>query len=322
VTDLGAAVDLARAAGSTDLVVLHLGEAVVDERWDDAAAPQDIASAQKSITSVLAGIAIGKGLLTRSDRVSDHVGDGWTGCNPPEVERAITVDHLLTMTSGLADDMTFVAPPGEWWDYNLGAAYHTTKRVIAAAAGLPIGELTAAWLTGPLGLTETSWQPRPWNDQIPPQFRFSFQYPDGSPIEALVTSARDLARFGRSVLRGCMTDDGTSLGVDDAYRAAMTRPSQELNPGYGLLWWLNGQPWFLPPKGREPVRQPFFPGLPDDAFAALGAGDKLCVVVPSLDLVIARTGPAAGERSAAGSTFVRELSAAVAAAVATPTGRG
>jgi CubicO group peptidase (beta-lactamase class C family) len=310
---LGAAVGRARAAGSTDLVVLHGGQAIVDERWRPADAPQDIASAQKSVTSVLAGIAVGRGLLARTDRVSDHLGDGWTGANPPEVERAITVEHLLTMTSGLADDMTFVSPPGTWWDYNLGAAYHTTKRVIAAAAGSDIGSLTAAWLTGPLGLAETAWVPREWNDAIPPQFKFSFQYPDGQPIEALITSARDLARFGRSVLRGCVTEDGTPLGVDPSYLAAMTRPSQELNPSYGLLWWLNGQPWFLPPKAREPVHQPFFPDVPADAFAALGAGDKLCVVVPSLDLVVARTGPAAGERSAAGSTFGRQLVAAVVA---------
>ena len=311
---LSAAVERARECQSTDLVILHDDRIVVDERWHPDDAPQDVASTQKSVTSVLAGIAIGKGLVTRSDRVSDHLRDGWTGRNPPEQERAITVDHLLTMTSGLADDMTRVAPPGQWWDYNLGAAYHTTKRVIAAAAGSSIEALTSEWLTGPLGMVETSWQPRRWDDRLPAAFRHSFEYPGGRPIEGLVTSARDLVRFGRSVLRGCVTEAGVSLGVDESFRTAMTRPSQGLNPSYGLLWWLNGQPWFLPPKVREPVERPFFPGVPDDAFAALGAQDRLCVVVPSLDLVVARTGAAAGERSAAGSTFVRELVAAVVAA--------
>ena len=311
---LSAAVEHARANGSTDLVVLRADGVVVDERWHPDDAPQDVASTQKSVTAVLVGIAVGKGLVGRGDLVSDHVGDGWTGRNPPDVEREITVDHLLTMTSGLADDLSFVAPPGTWWDYNLGAAYHTTKRVIAAAAGRSIEALTHEWLTGPLGMAETSWQPRQWDDRIPAHFRHSFEYPDGTPIEGLQTSARDLVRFGRSVLRGCVTEQGAALGVDEAYRLAMTRPSQGLNPSYGLLWWLNGQPWFLPPKVREPVERPFFPGVPDDAFAALGAQDRLCVVVPSLDLVIARTGAAAGERSAAGSTFVRELVAAVVAA--------
>jgi CubicO group peptidase (beta-lactamase class C family) len=311
---LSAAVERARAGQSSDLVVLQDDRVVVDERWQPEALPQDVASTQKSVTSVLVGIAVGKGLVTCDDRVSDHLGDGWTGRNPPEVERAITVDHLLTMTSGLADDLSFVAPPGQWWDYNLGAAYHTTKRVVAAAAGRSIEDLTREWLTDPLAMTETAWRPRRWDDRLPPRLRPSFEYPDGAPIEGLDTSARDLVRFGRSVLRECVREDGTPLGVDERYRVAMTRPSQGLNPSYGLLWWLNGQPWFLPPKVREPVERPFFPGVPPDAYAALGAQDRLCVVVPSLDLVIARTGAAAGEPGAAGSAFVRELVAAVVAA--------
>ena len=65
----------------------------------------------------------------------------------------------------------------------------------------------------------------------------------------------------------------------------------------------------------EPIEGPLLPGVPADAYAALGADDRLCVLVPSLDLVIARTGAAAGERNPAGSPFVRDLVAAVVAAV-------
>lgn len=321
---LAAISQVARDSHSTDLVVLHAGRVVLDESWEpDAAAQtmvaerldgprvrQDIASAQKSVTSVLTGIALARGLVALDDRVSDRLGDGWTGRNTPEVERAVTLEHLLSMTSGLGDDMSFVAPPGQRWDYNLGAAYHTVKRVIAAGAGEPIQELTEHWLTGPLDMAETSWEPRRWRDGTPDRFRSSFQYPDGGPIEGLVSTARDLAKFGQAVLRGCRSDAGP-LGVDESYRSAMVRPSQTLNPAYGWLWWLNGQPWFLPPKASAPVDGPFLPLAPDDAFAALGANDRLCVVVPSLDLVIARCGASAGERSAAGSSFVRDLVARV-----------
>ncbi len=317
---LAAGHQFAREHHSTDLVILHEGRVVLDESWepDEAAqavvverldghrVTQDIASAQKSVTSVLIGIAASRGIIGLSDRVSDHLGDGWTGCNSVEDERAIHVEHLLTMTAGLADDMSFVAPPGQHWDYNLGAAYHTLKRVLTAAAGETLDVITQRWLKGPLGMTETSWVPRVWNDRLPEAFRSMFQYPDGAAIEGLVTTGRDLATFGFAVLRGCSTPTGP-LGVDEGYRMAMTRPSQELNPAYGCLWWLNGQPWYLPPKIVTRVDGPFFPGVPSDAYAALGAHDRLCVVVPSLDLVVARCGASAGEPSAAGSRFAREL---------------
>ena len=293
-------------------------QAVVAERLDGSRVRQDIASAQKSITSVLAGIAVAKGHVALSDLVSDRLGDGWTRCNPVAVERAITLEHLLAMTSGLADDMSFVAPPGERWDYNLGAAYHTAKRVIAAGAGESIETVTERWLTGPLGMTESAWVPRHWNDRLPARMKSSFAYPDDKPIEGFVTTARDLARFGFAVLRGCASADGP-LGVDENFRLAMVQPSQALNPAYGWLWWLNSSPWFLPPKATARVDSSFLPGAPPDAFAAMGANDRLCVVVPSLDLVIARCGASGGERSAAGSVFGRELVAKIIAAMP-PTG--
>jgi CubicO group peptidase (beta-lactamase class C family) len=127
-------------------------------------------------------------------------------------------------------------------------------------------------------------------------------YPDGSPMEALVSPARDLAKFGAAVMAGCV-----GLGVDESYRVAMTKPSQSLNPAYGMLWWVNDSSFFFAPRLAVRVDGPFFSGVPSDAYAALGAGDQCCVVVPSLDLVVARTGAAAGEASAAGSGFVREL---------------
>ena len=63
-----------------------------------------------------------------------------------------------------------------------------------------------------------------------------------------------------------------------------TRASQDLNPFYGYTWWVNtnGSRW---------------PGLPEDAFALMGYRANYCCVIPSLDLVVARTGtgPAVAE---------------------------
>ncbi|HVT78106.1 MAG TPA: serine hydrolase domain-containing protein [Acidimicrobiales bacterium] len=280
------------------MCVMRRGEVVVDERW---AAPIDVASTQKSIVSVLVGIAVARGDLALDDRVTDHLGAGWTGRDDVATEGDITLRHLLSMTSGLGDALEFVAQPGERWDYNL-VVYPTVKRVLRAATNRDLDDTTRELVTGPLGMTATRWQPRVWNDRLPAIFKGAFFYPDGTPMEALVSPARDLVRFGDAVMRGCV-----GLGVDHAYREAMTRPSQQLNPAYGLLWWVNGSPFFFAPRLAVRVDGPFFPGVPADAFAALGAGDQCCVVVPSLELVVARTGGAAGEASAAGSGFVREL---------------
>jgi hypothetical protein len=50
-----------------------------------------------------------------------------------------------------------------------------------------------------------------------------------------------------------------------------------MNPRYGLTWWVNtaGTPW---------------PAAPRDAFTALGYNTNMCAIIPSLDLVVVRTG--------------------------------
>jgi CubicO group peptidase (beta-lactamase class C family) len=49
--------------------------------------------------------------------VTLHLGKGWSNASL-EQEAAITLRHLLTMTSGLKDDLTFEASAGTRWRYN------------------------------------------------------------------------------------------------------------------------------------------------------------------------------------------------------------
>lgn len=255
---------------------------MVDETWGP---PIDVASVQKSPVAVLVGIAIAQGYLSLDTEWRD----------------GITVEHLLTMTSGLGDALEFVAEPGRRWDYSL-IVYPQLKRVLCDAVGRSLDDITADWITGPLGMTESRWEDRVWNDNLPPMFKPAFVYPDGKPMEALVSTARDLVRFGHAAMEGF-----PGLGVDPAFLTRMTRSSQTLNPAYGLLWWVNDCEFSYAPKGVAPRPGPLMPGVPADAFAALGAGDQCCVVIPSLEMVIARTGAAAAGPSLAGSSFVNEL---------------
>ncbi|GAC1543659.1 MAG: serine hydrolase [Acidimicrobiales bacterium] len=293
------------AAGhhSSGLLVLCGGRILLERDWSARGAlpaamrgdplpggrvTEDVASMQKSVVSILVGIAIGKGLLSLDDPVGRHVGAGWSGV-PADAEAAITVRHLLTMTSGLDARLGYAAPPGTLWFYSLGASYHTLKRVLSRAARMDLTDLTSAWLLRPLGMTETTWRTRETGAGGP-----ASSYPDGQPFEGLVSSARDLGRFCLAVLAGG-TWGGTPLGLAEGYLASATSPSSELNPSYGYLWWLNGRDGHRTAGGNRMVDGPLLPGAPSDLIAAQGAFDRLCHLVPSLDLAIVRLGGAPGQ---------------------------
>jgi CubicO group peptidase (beta-lactamase class C family) len=106
------------------------------------------------------------------------------------------------------------------------------------------------------------------------------------------TTARDLARFGLLILAGGQWNRETVISDREYLRDAL-RPSQKLNPSYGYLWWLNGQPEVARGAG-ERVKGPLIPTAPADLVAALGAVDRKLYVVPSLDLVVTRLGNSAG----------------------------
>lgn len=287
---LDAALDLAGERSSSGVVVLHRGRIMAERYWpvenpgpgyanqrqgETAAghAKEDVASVQKSVVAILAAIAAERDLLTFDDAVSDHLGVGWTQA-PTEQEAAISIRHLLAMTSGLTPQLAYEADPGTRWRYNT-PAYHHLLRIIAGAANESRDTVTSDWLTGRIGMRDSSWAPRPWaNADIAVGF---------------LTTARDLARFGLLVqARGDW--DGVAIVEDASAFDEATRPSQNLNPAYGLLWWLNGQPFRLAAGGAARNDGPLIASAPPDLVAALGALDRKVYVVPSLDLVVTRLG--------------------------------
>ena len=246
------------------------------EPLGDGRMRHDIASGQKSVVAVLVAIGVERGLLRLDDPVSRHLGSGWSQAAPEE-EIAITVWHLLTMTSGLGDDLSYVAPPGTRWWYSLGPTWHQLKPLLEAASGQNLQDLTDDWLAGPLGMDESTWIDRP-----------GMTYLDGRPFEALLTSARDLARLGSMVLSNGTVAGREVLGAESLTQ--LVTPSQDLNRAYGLLWWLNGQRPHLRPMADEPIDNILIPDAPVDTVAALGAMGQFCLVAPSRDAVVVRLG--------------------------------
>ena len=287
---LEAALELAGERGSSGVVVLHQGRIMAERYWEPADPSQgyitrtrgvsaaghaieDVASVQKSIVAVLVGIAQHRGLLSLNDPVSDYLSQ-WTLATL-EQERAITIRHLLAMTTGLTADLEYEVEPGSTWVYNT-PAYHHLMRILANAAELGRSDITTQWLTERIGMTDSGWERRPGAN---PLVGFGF-----------ATTARDLARFGLMILADGEWD-GETIVADKRYLASMLRPSQQLNPSYGLLWWVNGQSasmsWAIPPTRTDGQ---LIPVAPSDLAAAQGARDRKLYVVPSLDLVVTRLG--------------------------------
>jgi hypothetical protein len=205
---LEAAVQLAGEYHSSGVVFLHQGRIVAEHYWplDEATvaaagplAPsliygqtetgyplEDVASAQKSVVAVLYLVARDRGLLAFDQPVSDFLGHGWTKATP-EQEQRITLHHLLSMTSGLTDHLTFEAEPGTRWHYNT-PAYQKLLPLLMGITKLSADDLIRSWLGEPIGWQDTHWVERPFKDV------------SGHPMMGIVTTPRDLARFGLLIL--------------------------------------------------------------------------------------------------------------------------
>lgn len=274
-------------SNSQSLVVLVGGRIASEHYWSgaDADSVREIASCQKSVVSTLCGIAIDRGLLELDDPVTDHLGRGWTAA-PASDEKAITVRHLLSMTSGLnTRTLKAAAPPGTVWEYNT-AAYQKLRSVLEAVAGSDINALTRSWLWDPIEVsTASAWRERLGEGELAMDAT-------GARLWSLDMTARDMARFGLLVQRR-----GQWAGekvVATSWLDQALSPSQEMNKRYGFLWWLPGA-------------VATSPRVPRDLVAALGAGDQKIYVSTSLDCVLVRQGAAVKEVAATASSFDPEL---------------
>lgn len=294
---LDAALAFARERNSSSVVILLKGRILAEAEWKPAASPrytrmqtgkttdgraiEDVASVQKSVVSFLAAVAVEKGLLDLNAPADRYLGEGWSKA-PREREAAITIRHLMSMTSGLNDALDYQQPAGTAWRYNTGA-YSRMIGVLEKAAGRGIHELTREWLTSPIRMSDTKWVPR----------RFAAATDAANSI-GLATTSRDLARFGLMVLANGKWDGRKLLKNPELLKNTLV-PSQELNPSYGLLWWLNGQESVT--RGARGRGRPgsMIPSAPDDLVAAQGALGRKCYVVPSLGLVVTRLGDEPGE---------------------------
>ena len=291
---LTGALDAIMARKSVSTLVLRGGRMVAERYaagWP-ADRAREVASVGKSMTSVLVGMAIDDGKIKGVDQPAADFIPQWRG-TPKE---KILIRHLLSMTSGLhetglsargvaGDQFALNAaapitdPPGARWFYNT-PVYHLLVHIVARATGERFEDYAQRKLIGPLGMSGTTWLTNTGKGATGPVTNY---------YTALCT-ARDLARLGLFAQRGGQWA-GKRL-VNASYWKASISPSQTVNPAYGYLWWVNAAPGFPAVAFEAPAGKPGlrFAGSPPDTFAALGAGGQVCIVSPSLDLVVVRQG--------------------------------
>lgn len=270
-------------------LLLKDGKIVIEQYWgkdilNRSEFTQDTpwywASAGKTLTAFLVGLAQQDGLLKINDPTSQYLGSGWTTM-PIEQENQIQIQHQLTMTTGLAYNiadldctdptcLTYKAAPGTQWFYH-NAPYTLLGRVLTKATGEDLNTYTDSKLRQTIGM-KGFWRKGEFNN-------------------VYWSTARDAARFGSLILNNGKWGN-QQLMQDTTYFQAMVNSSQSLNPSYGYLWWLNGKGRVIFPASPIAFNTDIAPNALADLFAAMGKNGQFIDVVPSQNLVVVRMGEA------------------------------
>lgn len=262
-------------------IVLQNGKIVMENYFNGhtSTAPWYWASAGKTLTSTMTGIAEQEGFINRNNKVSDYLGTGWTSA-PLEKENLITCKNLLAMNSGLDDNLgdgvspsnlQYVADAGTRWAYH--NVYVKLQDVVTSATGQTWDNYFNTKLKTPIGMTG-SW----------------LSSGTSGSLSVYWSNTRSMARFGLLALNKGNWN-GTQI-LNSNYFNDATTTSQTINQSYGYLWWLNGKSSYHLPQTQIQFPGELIPNGPDDMYMALGKNDQKIYVVPSKKLVIIRMGDA------------------------------
>jgi CubicO group peptidase (beta-lactamase class C family) len=258
-------------------------------------------SVSKSVTSALVGIAVRRGEIRGVEVKAMPYFSGYRVAPDPRRDRT-TLKDLLTMTSGIRWDETTVdytdpanscarmeasrdwiqfvldqpmaAEPGTAFVYSSGVT-ELLAEVLRKATGRHADAYAAEHLFGPLGIQRFYWKKTPTG------------HPDTEG--GLYLTPRDLAKIGYLYLKDGVWEGARIL--PEGWTAASTR--RQSDPGgedagmkYGYQWWV-------------------LPGTPA-AFAGIGYGGQLLVVVPRLELITVFTGWNVYDKPALKASFARD----------------
>ena len=225
-------------------------------------------SVTKSVLSAIYGHIIDKNILTDE---SLKIGDIIT--IEDETKSSITINHLLTMTSGIGDDISYIQKsnsisyilnkdlifdPGTWWQYT-SAGTHLLSGIFTKITNQSAEEYAKQYFFPELGITNFLWQKD-----------ISGNSNGGYGLQLRL---RDMLKFGHLFLQDGKTANGQILSSKWTNRSTDKLVNFSSTFGYGYLWWINisnGQPIYY----------------------AVGYGGQYIIVDESRALVIAVTSSA------------------------------
>ena len=234
-------------------------------------------SMSKSVTSALIGIMIGEGYLDSLDTPVLSLFPDRTVQNVDANKQALTVRHLLTMTSGFdchddafetvsamqksddwlqfALDLPMATAPGTEFNYCSPVTY-ILSGIITEKTGKSALDYAVEKLFAPLGITDYAWTSSPQG--------ISLGYSD------LQLTTRDMAKFGLLFLRGGQWE-GKQIIPADYVAAAISHQTDNPWPdsGYGFQWWLTAS---------------------DQVPSAIGYGAQYILLDPEKDIEVVTAG--------------------------------
>jgi CubicO group peptidase (beta-lactamase class C family) len=236
-------------------------------------------------------VAQQEGLLTLNEKASDTLPE-WRR----DGRRSITLNQLLSHTSGLDADGSYIYPardqmaaavhvpliasPGESFHYG-AVGYEAFGEILKRklrARGTSVEDFLRDKVFDPLDIDIASWT----HDGA------------GNPLvhTGVYLSSEEWAKFGAFINR---VRNGQPAPILSRASLAELLTGHFANPAYGLGFWLNRPP---PEPRLQSIKvlqlaidgDQLYPGGPLDLIAAVGSEKQRLYMIPSLDLVVVRFG--------------------------------
>lgn len=280
---------------SDSFLVFRDGHLTCERYWTgkSQSSLQQTFSGTKSVFALLVGRLIEKGVLAGLEQPICELVEEL----PPHLHQ-LTFENVMAMQSGVVNSpeieqlgqtgMTQLeialtceieADPFKKYYYN-NALYRLLFTALERASNKSLEALTTEEVFEPLGFDRAYWIKLYASDGDNEVFR---------GYQSICMTPRDFAKSAQIIIDEGRWCDETYL-ASSYTKKLITVPGPEINPSFGLFHHLNAGHHYRNITVPDRLDRKLVPGAPDDTFLMFGGGGQVTVGIPSLGLVIVRTG--------------------------------